>query len=206
MNGTTIAKLDDTQSIEINASAEATMADITTVSKDKPTAKQITVDTRSIQYTTRVLSTLNQLRDDKTLCDITLLVQGVSFQAHKNILVVSSEYFARMFNEEYKENSESEVRTISWQGTSVVMVVWHVRLSGLPWHYLRVRVWSNGIVQDSGALNREFESREFESLVPTSLCPWAKYLYSLNYFVDLSVIRKLLGIWSISVLRMPWTL
>ena len=113
MDGTTTA--DDThESIGINASAAVTTTtvDNTNVSIAKPTAEPITVDTRSIQYTTRVLSTLYQLRDDKTLCDVTLLVQGVSFQAHKNILVVSSEYFARMFNEEYKENSESQVRTI----------------------------------------------------------------------------------------------
>lgn len=51
-----------------------------------------------------ILSTMNTLRKDGTLCDVTLRVQGQSFMAHRIVLAACSDYFCAMFTNEVSIN------------------------------------------------------------------------------------------------------
>ncbi|KAM9842572.1 zinc finger and BTB domain-containing protein 24 [Aulostomus maculatus] len=53
-----------------------------------------------------ILSKFNNLRKKDVLCDITLVVEGVHFKAHKALLAASSEYFSHMFTAD-DQNSQS---------------------------------------------------------------------------------------------------
>ena len=54
------------------------------------------------------LDFLDSMRDSGTLCDVTLIVEGVEFPAHKVILAASSPYFQAMFASSFKEKNESK--------------------------------------------------------------------------------------------------
>ena len=53
------------------------------------------------------LDFLDSMRDSGTLCDVTLLVDGAEFPAHKVVLAASSPYFQAMFTSSFKEKDES---------------------------------------------------------------------------------------------------
>ncbi|XP_074646998.1 kelch-like protein 9 [Tubulanus polymorphus] len=57
----------------------------------------------------RMLQGLNSLRNDKTLCDVTLIAEGQRFDVHKVILVSCSDYFRSMFTSGMKESHQREV-------------------------------------------------------------------------------------------------
>ena len=52
---------------------------------------------------------LNEQRKDGFLCDVTLKVEGRSFQAHRNILAAASPYFKVMFGSNFKEKNQSVI-------------------------------------------------------------------------------------------------
>lgn len=56
-----------------------------------------------------ILSTMNTLRKDGTLCDVTLKVQGQSFKAHRIVLAACSDYFCAMFTNEMSEKCQSVI-------------------------------------------------------------------------------------------------
>ncbi|XP_002738039.1 kelch-like protein 26 [Saccoglossus kowalevskii] len=55
------------------------------------------------------LQNLQSMYDEKTLCDITVVVCGREFQAHKVILAACSDYFKLMFTSEMQEQSLAKV-------------------------------------------------------------------------------------------------
>ena len=61
------------------------------------------------QYCKEILQTLNSLRHEGSLCDVTLVVEGREFKAHRNVLAASSPYFRNMFTSEMREKTESKV-------------------------------------------------------------------------------------------------
>ena len=63
----------------------------------------------SSDYTSKLAGSLNDLRKQGLLCDVTIKVAGRSFPSHKNILAASSSYFMAMFTHGFKENAESEI-------------------------------------------------------------------------------------------------
>ncbi len=60
-------------------------------------------------YLSHLSSALNQLRQQGSLCDITIVVEDQCFLAHKAVLSCASEYFQSMFTSGFQESSSNEV-------------------------------------------------------------------------------------------------
>ena len=69
------------------------------------------------------LDLLNSMRESGTLCDIILIVEGVEFPAHKNVLAASSPYFQAMFTSSFKEKDMSrlEIHGISHEAFRIIV-------------------------------------------------------------------------------------
>ena len=61
-------------------------------------------------YTSHLATHLNQLREDGTLCDVTIIIDNQRFQAHRAVLSASSTYFNSMFTSGFQESMQSEVK------------------------------------------------------------------------------------------------
>ncbi|OCT92381.1 zinc finger and BTB domain-containing protein 11 [Xenopus laevis] len=76
-------------------------------SRKKPTTKHelVFVDSKGIvkqassKHGQTILDQLNQQRLNNQFCDVTLLIEGQEFKAHKAVLAASSEYFRELFIE-----------------------------------------------------------------------------------------------------------
>ena len=60
-------------------------------------------------YCKEILQNLNSLRQESSLCDVTLVVEGREFRAHRNVLAASSSYFRTMFTSDVREKTENKV-------------------------------------------------------------------------------------------------
>ena len=60
-------------------------------------------------YCKEILQNLNSLRHEGSLCDVTLVVEGREFIAHRNVLAASSPYFQNMFTSDMREKTASKV-------------------------------------------------------------------------------------------------
>ena len=58
-------------------------------------------------YCKEILQNLNSLRQESSLCDVTLVVEGREFRAHRNVLAASSPYFRTMFTSDVREKTEN---------------------------------------------------------------------------------------------------
>ncbi|MBN3274070.1 ZBT11 protein, partial [Polyodon spathula] len=58
-----------------------------------------TITKTLVSHGTDVLKNLNSQRDEGLFCDITLIVDGATYSAHKAVLAAVSEYFKEMFTE-----------------------------------------------------------------------------------------------------------
>ena len=59
--------------------------------------------------TDHVLKGLNELRDQKLLCDVHLVAEGAKFPAHRVVLAAASPYFQAMFTGGFKEHQMNEI-------------------------------------------------------------------------------------------------
>ncbi|OCT95179.1 zinc finger and BTB domain-containing protein 11 isoform X1 [Xenopus laevis] len=90
-------------------------------SRKKPTAKHelVFVDSKGIVKQTSskhgqtILNQLNQQRLNNQFCDVTLLIEGQEFKAHKAVLAASSEYFTELFIEKGAVTSHEAVVDLS---------------------------------------------------------------------------------------------
>ena len=64
---------------------------------------------------------MNDLRRDRDLCDVTLIVKNEVFHAHKVILVSRSPYFLGMFKSNMAESQQEE---ITLTGNSLIFIIW----------------------------------------------------------------------------------
>ena len=60
-------------------------------------------------YCKEILQNLNIFRREGSLCDVTVVVEGREFSAHRNVLAASSPYFQNMFTSDMREKTESKV-------------------------------------------------------------------------------------------------
>lgn len=60
-------------------------------------------------HQSRLLEGLNSLRNKGELLDITLVIQGCAFQAHKAVLAACSDYFRAMFTDNMLEATQNEI-------------------------------------------------------------------------------------------------
>ncbi|CAH2223074.1 zinc finger and BTB domain-containing 11 [Pelobates cultripes] len=89
--------------------------------KKKPVAKHelVFVDSKGIvkqsssKHGQKVLDQLNQQRLSNQFCDVTLLIEGEEFKAHKSVLAASSEYFRELFIEKGAVSSHEALVDLS---------------------------------------------------------------------------------------------
>jgi len=62
-----------------------------------------------IEFKEELLSKLNELRNESTLCDATLRIEGQDFAAHRCVLSAASPYFRSLFTSGFKENEGNVV-------------------------------------------------------------------------------------------------
>lgn len=67
------------------------------------------ISLRQHGHTTETMKKLSKFRKEGVLCDITVVVNGKRFEAHKNILASGSQYFSAMFTTKMSESSQTEV-------------------------------------------------------------------------------------------------
>ena len=56
-----------------------------------------------------ILKRLNEFRQNKDFCDLTLEVEDGSFACHKSVLIGASDYFQGMFSSKMKESKSTEI-------------------------------------------------------------------------------------------------
>jgi len=62
-----------------------------------------------VEFKEELLSKLNELRKESTLCDATLRIEGQDFAAHRCVLSAASPYFRSLFTSGFKENESAVV-------------------------------------------------------------------------------------------------
>ena len=62
-----------------------------------------------LEFKEELLSKLNELRKESTLCDATLRIEGQDFAAHRCVLSAASPYFRSLFTSGFKENESAVV-------------------------------------------------------------------------------------------------
>lgn len=68
-------------------------------------------------------TSMQELRNEDKLCDITLLVQGVEIQAHKVVLAATSRYFRSMFAGDMIESRSSSVELKDVEPDAIELLV-----------------------------------------------------------------------------------
>ncbi|XP_055013025.1 kelch-like protein 7 isoform X2 [Boleophthalmus pectinirostris] len=75
------------------------------------------------QHQATIMDNLNNMRKQETLCDVTLVVQGKSFAAHRAVLAAASHFFRLMFTTKMMEYTSQEVELRGAEPTIVELLI-----------------------------------------------------------------------------------
>ncbi|CAG7822048.1 unnamed protein product [Allacma fusca] len=77
------------------------------------------------QMSSQLLSMLKSMRDDESLCDVTLCIgkSSIKYPAHKVVLAAASPYFRKMFSCGLKETQDGEVQFHDIQPETLLAVI-----------------------------------------------------------------------------------
>lgn len=84
----------------------------------------------SSKHCLSVLNQLNQQRLSNQFCDVTLLIEGEEYKAHKSVLAANSEYFRELFIEKGAVTSHEAVVDLSGEllwVSKIEIVMYEVR-------------------------------------------------------------------------------
>ncbi|XP_031571065.1 kelch-like protein diablo [Actinia tenebrosa] len=65
---------------------------------------------KEANFSDQAMKSINDFRKEGFLCDVTLNVRGVPFNAHRNVLAASSPYFKALFTSEMRENQDNTIQ------------------------------------------------------------------------------------------------
>ncbi|XP_033111130.1 kelch-like protein 7 isoform X2 [Anneissia japonica] len=149
------------------------------------------------------LTTINKMRENIELCDVTISVQDETFHVHRLVMSACSEFFRVMFNSTMSESTSKTIRLSNYVTSAAVGVIVDFAYTGelaiepsnvqevlTAAHYLQINdvvescvcIISNelsesnclGIWQLSKFLNCESLKRESESMICESFCEVTK--------------------------------
>ncbi|XP_043927530.1 zinc finger and BTB domain-containing protein 11 isoform X2 [Protopterus annectens] len=119
--GIEVTSLGDSNETDDDLSNSEAATPLQKSTKYRPISKHevVFVDSKGIvkqtssKHSAAVLSQLNQQRISNQFCDVTLLIEGEAFKAHKSVLAASSEYFRELFIEKGAVASHEAVVDLS---------------------------------------------------------------------------------------------
>uniref|UniRef100_A0A3Q1ELZ6 Kelch-like family member 7 n=1 Tax=Acanthochromis polyacanthus TaxID=80966 RepID=A0A3Q1ELZ6_9TELE len=79
--------------------------------------------TKGYRQLTGIMGVMNNLRQEGELCDVTLVVQGKRFHAHRAVLAAASHFFRVMFTSKMMESESSEVELRSADPDTVELLI-----------------------------------------------------------------------------------
>lgn len=145
------------------------------------------------KYSKDVLKRLSGLQKQGIMCDVRITMEGEEFQAHKNILSASSDYFFAMFNGNMKESKQREVTITGVDKDSMKMILGFIYTGEIVLDWSNVEPILQGanlmLVQSvKDACGRFLESRlnvknclGIQTLAETYACP--KLWTTTNTFI-----------------------
>ncbi|XP_001518893.3 zinc finger and BTB domain-containing protein 11 isoform X1 [Ornithorhynchus anatinus] len=112
---------DSNETDEELTNPESELGPVSRTVKKKPISKHelVFVDTKGLvkrssqKHCQTVLNQLNQQRLSNQFCDVTLLIEGEEYRAHKSVLSANSEYFRELFIEKGAVSSHEAVVDLS---------------------------------------------------------------------------------------------
>jgi len=75
---------------------------------------------KSSSHNSSILTALGELRQEKTFCDVSLIVEDQSFSAHKNILAAASSYLKELFLSD-EDTKEFEIADVTSEGIHIII-------------------------------------------------------------------------------------
>lgn len=114
--------------------------------KKKPVSKHelVFVDTKGVvkrsspKHCQAVLKQLNEQRLSNQFCDVTLLIEGEEYKAHKSVLSANSEYFRDLFIEKGAVSSHEAVVDLSGKNFLILFSISKYILKGGVSYKLRI--------------------------------------------------------------------
>ncbi|XP_072304524.1 kelch-like protein 7 [Eucyclogobius newberryi] len=79
-----------------------------------------------------IIDNLNNMRKQGTLCDVTLLVQGKFFAAHRVVLAAASQFFSLMFTTKMLEYTSQEVELRDVEPSTIELLIQFIYTAKIP--------------------------------------------------------------------------
>uniref|UniRef100_A0A3B4ZJG7 BTB domain-containing protein n=1 Tax=Stegastes partitus TaxID=144197 RepID=A0A3B4ZJG7_9TELE len=82
--------------------------------------------TKEHRQLSSIMGVMNNLRKQGTLCDVTLVVQGKHFPAHRVVLAAASRFFSLMFTSKMMESVSHEVELRSAEPEIIELLIEYI--------------------------------------------------------------------------------